>query len=188
VFFDLFSNHLLHGPCLLSSVKKYGISNKTSRFVDMVSPHHLLKIHSKATWLGLTGKGKDFLLLLFYTSCTTLCMKSVYDAVDFIHIMQICHSPVNLYYAVSVCSVFLVRELSCPSMNLTSSHGSLNLQFSHKPPYMLQPYTSTCHWSGIVSCILFSVVIFCMVWFEQEQKKIERRMHHSFSGSLWNRS
>ena len=70
-------------------------------------------------------------------------MHKVYDAVDFIYKMHICYSPVNLYYAVSVCSVFLMRKLSCSSMNLTCSHGSLNLQFSHKLPCTLQHYTVT---------------------------------------------
>ena len=111
-------------------------------------------------------------------------MHKVYDALDFIYKMHICYSPVNLYYAVSVCSVFLVMEHSCPLMNFTSIHGSLNIQFSHKLPCMLQPYTATCHWSGVVFCIAFSVVIFCVVCFEQKQKVIKRRMHHSFSGSL----
>jgi len=87
-------------------------------------------------------------------------MYEVCDAVHFIHMMHICYSPVNLNYAVSVCSVFLMRELS---INLTSSHGSLNVQFSHKPLCMLQPYTATCHWSGIVFCTVFSIVSFCVV-------------------------
>ena len=51
-----------------------------------------------------------------------------------LNVMCKCHSPVNLYYAVHVCSLFLMRELSCPLMNVTSSHGSLNPQFSYKPP------------------------------------------------------
>jgi hypothetical protein len=90
-------------------------------------------------------------------------MHKVYDAFDFVYMMHICYSPVNLYYTVSLCSVFLVRELSRPLLNLTSSHGSLNLQFSDKLPCMLQPYTATCHWSSTVFCIVFSVVIFCVV-------------------------
>jgi hypothetical protein len=158
----LFWNHLLHGPCPSSSVKEYGISSKTSRYGDMVIPHHLLKIHSTATWLDSTGNGKDFCVITVLYFLHNV-MHEVYDAVGFICKIHICYSPVSLYYAVSVCSVFLVRELSCPLMNLTSSHGSPNLQFSHKLPCMLQPYTATCYWSGTVFCIVFSVVIFCVV-------------------------
>jgi hypothetical protein len=84
VLFDLFWNDLLHGACPSSSVKEYGISNKTSHYVDMVSPHHLLKIHSKASWLDSTGKGKDFLLLLFYTSHATLCIKCMMHLILYI--------------------------------------------------------------------------------------------------------
>jgi len=112
--------------------------------------------------IGLNRQRKGFFVITFLYFLHNI-MPDLYDAVNFIYMMRIWHSLVNLYFAVSVCSLFLVREVSCPSVKFTSSHSSLNVQFSHKPPCMLQPYTATCHCLGIVFCIVFYVVIFCVV-------------------------
>jgi hypothetical protein len=153
------------------------------RNMEWVIQHHVLwtwsvPIIAKNTLKSyMTGldRQRNGLFVNFFLYFVHNITHEVYGAVDFIYMMHICYSPGNLYNAVSVCTVCLVREHSCPLMNLTSSHCSLNLQFSHKPPCILQPYTATCRWSGIVFCNVFSVVIFLcgLIWTEAEKNKTQ---------------